>query len=205
MDKWGLNQSELARELGVDSSYISKILKGERTQVKDWLWERLDVIDRMGALKTQSHHPSVAARVTEDSPAYGGLTTVSIRQVPVISWCHAGEAATYEELPKSWQETVPSTCADPHAFGLVVEGDSMQPNYQSGDILIMMPSTPPRNGCLVVAKYKTDGVVFRRYHSGAEGVVRLTAYNPIYPPHDGSVDDFHWIYPVHSTLKREWR
>jgi len=202
MNKWSLDQTDLARELGYSPGYISLLARGERENPGRPLLERLAIVEERGPVFTQSQeniHQSTG------NNELSGLAYVPIRQIPVISWCHAGDAATYEELPKSWQETLPSTCTDPHAFGLVVEGDSMQPNYQSGDILIMMPSTPPRNGCLVVAKYKTDGVVFRRYHSGAEGIVRLTAYNPIYPPHDGSVDDFHWIYPVHSTLKKEWR
>lgn len=198
MTQWHLTQTSLARELGIDPSYISKILKGERSNIKPWVLERLEVIERVGPSMTESQTVGAADR------GKSNVRTTVCRQIPVISWAHAGESATYEELPKSWQETVPSTCSDQHAFGLVVEGDSMEPKYPAGTVLVVMPSIHPRNGCLVVAKFKNDGVVFRRFHAASEGVVQLTAYNSIYPPYKGPALDFHWIYPVHSTVKTEW-
>lgn len=185
----------LAERLGMKERSLKRVRSGE-FPISDQVKAHLNTLIQVSVSGAQ-----IGSQTLEDAAPYRS----SLRSVPVLSWGHAGEAATYEELPKQWQEAVPTCCPDPHAFALAIEGDSMQPNYQSGDFVIVMPSTPPRNGCLVVANFRDHGVMFRRYHAGPGGKVRLTAYNPIYPVHEGQDADFHWIYPVHSTLKKEWR
>jgi len=124
--------------------------------------------------------------------------------VPLVSWAHAGKAATYEELPAHWQDSIPTICQSPNAFALQIEGDSMEPRCEQGDVVIVMPGEEARNGCLAVAKLVDDGVVLRRYTKLANGQVRLIAYNTMYPTLDYESAAFHWIYPVHSTVRREW-
>jgi len=197
MQRTGMDYAQLAERLGIKERTLRRINSGE-FPLSLQLGKHLSMF-------LQNQEPNYGTSenlvISEESGSY----SVPLRQIPVISWCHAGEAVSYEELPTEWQETVPTNCADRNAFALAVEGDSMQPNYQSGDIVILMPGTPPRNGCLVVAKFKNDGVVFRRFNLASGESVQLTAYNPIYPPYSGPGTDFHWIYPVHSTLKREWK
>lgn len=129
--------------------------------------------------------------------------TIQPTWLPVISWAHAGEATSYEELPKHWQEHIPTTCKSRDAFALIISGDSMSPYCRDGDIAVVMPHEEPRNGCMVVAKLRCDGIVLRRY-ARAKDIIRLSPENPAYPPADYSPKDFHWIYPVHSTVRREW-
>lgn len=194
----GGDPAVLAERLGIKERTLSRIQK-EEIPLSDPIKAHLNtliqgLVPRSGNFKNQF-------LATEDPPEYRlGLT-----RVPILSWAHAGEAQAYEELPKDWQESVPSTCGDPNAFALKIEGDSMQPNYQAGDILIVMPSQQPRNGCLVVAKLKSDGIVFRRFHVAPQNIIRLTAYNPIYPVYESEENFFHWIYPIHSVLKMEWK
>ena len=206
----GLSQEECAVQLGFTRSYISQLESEARDKdgkLKEPGKQFIGALDRLenqhDAQKSYStsilnEHSLITQEEPPECPA------LSIRNVPVISWAHAGDAATYEELPIDWQQTVPSTCKDKDAFGLEVEGDSMQPNYQPGTVLIVMPTREPRNGCLVVAKLKKNGVVFRRFNLIADNCIRLSAYNPIYPPYEGSNEDFWWIYPIHSTVKNEW-
>jgi len=194
----GGDSTRLAERLGIKERTLLRIRSGElplSPQIEAHLRTLIQI------MAPDNGSPQSQNMIAEDSTEY----RLPLRRVPVLSWAHAGEAASYEELPQSWQESVPSMCADPKAFGLTVEGDSMQPNYQAGDVVIVMPSVPPRNGCLVVAKLKTDGIVFRRFHVAPGDTIRLTAYNPIYPPFEGKEENFHWIYPVHSTVKPEWR
>ena len=82
----------------------------------------------------------------------------------------------------------------------------MEPRYPSGSIIIVMPEQRPRNGCLVVAKLKNDGVIFRRFSvlSGKKPLFHLTPYNDVYPALDGDEDDFHWIHPVWSVTEQAW-
>lgn len=130
---------------------------------------------------------------------------VDVRWVPVISWAHAGRATAYDEMPTHWQSKVLVDCRSENVFGLIVEGDSMEPRCVGGDVVIAMPTEEPCNGCLVVAKLKDDGIVLRRYAKiNDDGIIRLSAYNPVYPPVDYHPSSFHWIYPIHSTVRSEW-
>lgn len=126
------------------------------------------------------------------------------REVGVVSWSHAGQAATYEEIPKEWREKVATTSRDRRAFGVTVEGDCMEPKYLHGDILIVEPLHEPRNGKAVVAKLKDDAVQVRIYHKMPGGKIRLASMKPeIYPTLDYAAADFHWIWPVHSMVRKE--
>ncbi len=124
------------------------------------------------------------------------------RQVPVISWSHAGEATTYEELPKHWQGRAPTSSTNSKAFAVIVEGDCMEPKALPGDRVIVEPGGDLRNGRAVVAKLADDGVQLRIYTKLANGMIRLASMKPeIYPTMDYKTADFHWIYPVRELVR----
>ncbi len=138
---------------------------------------------------------------TEKSPTYPKVAT---RDVPLLSWAQAGFATSYEEIPADWQDTYPAAVNDRKAFALQLRGDSMEPKFSDGDIAIVLPDTPPRNGDLVVANVKEQGCTFKLMHlvGGDIDKIRLSPYNPVYPALDFSREQFHWIYPVDSVNKR---
>ena len=52
----------------------------------------------------------------------------------------------------------------PHAFALVIEGDSMTPEFRPGDKVIIDPTVAPRPGEYVVAKrHKDQRATFKKY------------------------------------------
>lgn len=126
------------------------------------------------------------------------------RFIPVAGWAHAGIAASYEELPLDWQHRVPTECRDPHAFAVVLEGESMEPKYSAGDLLILQPGSEAYSGCLAVCRFKDDGVVFRRVELLPEAV-RLIALNPAYPTEAYPRDAFSWIYPLWGRWTQVWK
>lgn len=120
----------------------------------------------------------------------------------MISWSHAGEAATYDEMPKHWHGAVASTSRDPKAFAVTVEGDCMEPKFFAGDRVVLEPSAERRNGKAVVAKLADDAVHLRIYTKLPNGTIRLTSLKPdIYPPLDYTAKDFNWIYPVRELVR----
>lgn len=125
-------------------------------------------------------------------------------RVPVLGWAHAGAAASYEQLPTDWQESIATDCRDPKAFGVHLEGDSMEPYYREGDTLILMPSEEIHNGCLAVIRFVDDGVIFRRVEM-MKGKIRLVPYNKSYEAEDYQCEDISWAYPVYERRTRLWR
>ncbi len=125
--------------------------------------------------------------------------------IPVISWAKAGIATSYEEIPQDWQTTLHSDCPDARAFGLVLEGDSMEPKFSQGDLVVVMPQMRPRPNGLVVANLAERGVVFKVFTPQAGHSVRLSSYNPAYPPIEVVPQNLAWIYPAYEVRRRLWQ
>ena len=92
-------------------------------------------------------------------------------------------------------------CADPKAFAMSITYDSMAPNLERGDCVILMPSVKPRHGDLVGAKHRVHGEMVRIYNMEPDGKIRLSAYNPAWKDLLDTRDSFEWICPVHSSVR----
>ena len=158
---------------------------------------------------TASAKPTTSARQRLRGPvmiSQRSLTAAGIRRVPIVAWAHAGTLKAYSDLDESWHEYTATTCRDENSFAVIIEGDSMEPKYSTGDIAITMPNVEPRNGCLVVCKLKNEGVFFKLFHQSSDGKnFRLSSYNTVYPVMECRRDEFVWIYPVYQVTKNVWR
>ena len=130
--------------------------------------------------------------------------------VPVISWARAGSARDYSDLSSQLDEVLPSECPDENAFALILDGNSMEPEFHAGDRVVFSPNTEPRNGDYVVARFRENadpvyslGVVFKKYKRvGKYGEkVLLQSLNPIYPDIIKPADEFLFIYPAVSQMR----
>lgn len=180
-----LTQAEAARQLDIDRSYLSQVERGRSPG--NALRTRFFLIEKSSSVKVNGN---VAA-------AYG------LRNLPVLSWTQAGQAVEPGEIPRDWDEVVPSDVPDEHAFGVRLRGDSMAPQYSDGDIAILLPSTAPVNGDTVVANLKNQGVFCKIMHVQLDkDLVKLSSYNPAYPPTEYRRDEFHWIFPIVTIIKQ---
>jgi repressor LexA len=183
-----LTQAEAAKLLDIDRSYFSQIERGKR-KPGNALRTRFFLIEKSSSVKVNGN---VAA-------AYG------LRNVPVLSWTQAGQAVEPGEIPRDWDEVVPSDVPDERAFGVRLRGDSMEPKYSDGDIAILLPGTAPSNGDTVLANLKNQGVCCKIMHVQLDkNLVKLSSYNLAYPPTEYRRDEFHWIFPV-ATIIRQLR
>ena len=70
-------------------------------------------------------------------------------------------------------------CSGAESFALMVLGDSMEPEFIEGDIIIIEPEGLAIDGSYVMA-WLGDEWIFRQL-SGSEGDWKLRALNPRYP------------------------
>lgn len=124
--------------------------------------------------------------------------------IGVTGWAHAGEAESYEEIPEPWKGKIPTECRDPKAFAVILEGDSMEPKFSEGDLLVVQPTEQAHSGSLVVAKFANDGVIFRRFEITGK-TVTLVPLNTRYQASQHSIEEFSWIYPVWGRWTQIWR
>ena len=126
----------------------------------------------------------------EVAPA-SAAPSMPIRRVPLISVVQAGACRDFGDItPDEW--TFSSYTGLKDTFGLRVEGDSMEPWFNDGDIVIVDPGRKPRPRDYVVARSNLEHlneVTIKQYfptgydEHGRE-LFELRALNSAYPSMD---------------------
>lgn len=72
-----------------------------------------------------------------------------------------------------------SACASGEPYALMVLGDSMQPEFEEGEIIVIEPEGLAKDGSYVIA-WANEEYIFRQLVQHAEGWM-LKPLNPLYP------------------------
>ncbi len=88
--------------------------------------------------------------------------------IPVVSATAQEDAATG------------SSCSGKDMVALMVLGDSMEPEFIEGEILVIEPDAPVMDGSFVIG-WANEEYIFRQVKRDAQGGWRLHALNPAYP------------------------
>ncbi|HOQ05384.1 MAG TPA: S24 family peptidase [Anaerohalosphaeraceae bacterium] len=107
--------------------------------------------------------------------------------IPVINKVAAGYPNDFDDLgyPAGVADdyVLAPDLHDPNAFALRVVGDSMEPEFRQGDIVIFSPAAPVQSGadCLIRLQnpYETT---FKRVFFDSKDEIRLQPRNEKYPP-----------------------
>lgn len=189
-----LTQEEMAQRMGISSNYVSLLEKGKK-EPSPAIRRHLELIERLAQAGMASPAEGYTLR-NEPRISYGVHKVACVpRMIPIIGWAHAGVACNYEEIPADWQDQIPCTIRDPKAFAVRLEGDSMEPKFSPGDLLILQPSGEFAGGGLAVIKMKTNDFIFRRVERRAD-FLRLIPLNPQWPAEDLPHSEVEWVYPV---------
>ena len=89
--------------------------------------------------------------------------------IPVVS------ASAEEEIPTG------SNCDGKEMVALMVLGDSMQPEFIEGEILVIELGRPAIDGSFVIAEVAKEDFIFRQLKGDGKGGWLLHALNPAYP------------------------
>src|SRR3970282_2965144 len=77
-----------------------------------------------------------------------------------------------------------SNCSGNELVALMVLGDSMEPEFIEGEILVIEMGMAATDGAFVVAEVAKEDFIFRQLKRDEEGGLRLRALNPAYPDTD---------------------
>jgi SOS-response transcriptional repressor LexA len=210
----GLTQKEFAEKLGVSDRSIQYWLAAEKypqEHLRATLCERLKLTSEyLFGEKPLTIYPPPGGivPVAHDSPSNVRIEPPHIiRRVPVVSWASAGLGHNYADLAEQIDEWVDCETKDPNSYALIIEGDSMLPDFKPGDRIVISPNREAQNGDVVVARLADSGqVFFKLYHETGpdRSKVRLTSFNLIYPPIEYERTAFRFIQPLHSMV-RLWK
>jgi SOS-response transcriptional repressor LexA len=168
----GLNQSELARALGVSPQAVQN-------------WESGDNIPR----STRLADIAKAINTTVEYLMFGTITNTQpfisepkakyFVGIPIISW---DESAQWDTLSSTWEPSESTeflSCPKSIgcAFALEVCGIAMEPRFTEGDIIFVDPKLPPRNKKFVLALPNGQDVPILRQYLEEGGKSFLCALN----------------------------
>lgn len=128
----------------------------------------------------------------------GHETRKSFRTIPLIGFAEAGKEGFFDEdgYPSggSWEDIeFPEAGVHDDCYAIKVNGNSMEPLYRSGDILIVSPSENIRKGDRVIAKLSDGRVLTKILDKKGSKEYRLKSANEAYDDHIISPDEVVWM------------
>lgn len=104
-------------------------------------------------------------------------------RVPLISWVKAGAFCEAIDLlqPGDAEDWI-TTTIQPRAYtyALRIRGDSMEPTFPDGAVIVVEPEMEPKHGSYVIAKNGDNEATFKQLVQDG-GVYYLKPLNPRYP------------------------
>jgi SOS-response transcriptional repressor LexA len=118
-----------------------------------------------------------------------GITIDSNRRgYPIISYVQAGAwREIVDSFPRGGADEyiLANSSYGPHTFALRIVGNSMEPEFKEGDVVVIDPDVNPDPGNYVVARNHEESATFKKYRPrgvGADGleIFELVPLNPDY-------------------------
>lgn len=148
--------------------------------------KNLDKLYRSGQLGKRINQALGAKQESGKSAAAVKEMVKLTGRVPLINKVAAGYPRDFTDLdyPASVaDEYVPCPIDDPDAFAATVCGESMQPMYQAGDVVVFSPAAEVVDGsdCFVRLEPSHESTFKRVFLDEAAGTIRLQPLNPKFP------------------------
>jgi phage repressor protein C with HTH and peptisase S24 domain len=192
----GLSASGLAKRAGLDATTFNRSKRTMPDGRARWpSTESLaKVLDATGATID-----AFAALVTGARAMPGGRGLAQ-RRIPLIGLAQAGGAGYFDDggypVGGSWDEVGLPEVGDPHAYALEISGDSMEPVFRDGDLVIVSPGAPIRRGDRVVVRTSEGEVMAKQLARRSARRVELRSLNPAHPNYNFDLTEVQWIHRI---------
>lgn len=181
----GLSASGLARAAGLDPTTFNK----SKRQAPDGKprWPSTESLTRALA--------AAEAGWDEFAALIAGREGAG-RAIPVVGMARAGADGFFDDagFPIGADETVrfPDLGED-RVYALEIAGDSMEPMYRAGDIVIVQPGAAVRRGDRVVVRTRAGEVMAKILGRRNEQTIELVSLNPAHAPRELAAAEIDWI------------
>ncbi len=183
-----LSPSGLAKKAGLDPTTFNKSKRATRDGKERW--PSTESISKI-LNATKASLGEFVTYVNEHGPS------TTYQNIPLIGFAQAGAAGYFDDAgyPSggSWDEIPFLNVGDPHAYALEVSGDSMEPVYRDGDVIIVSPAAKPRRGDRVVLKTREGEVMAKVLRRQTVYKYELSSLNAQHPDRWLAAEDVDWI------------
>ena len=191
----GMSTSGLARRAGLDATTFNPSKRRMPDGRERWPGTEslAKVLDATGASLEVFSHLVAGQRAI-------ACNRVSSRRIPLIGMALAGTDGFFDDggFPTGggWDEVIIPEIADPHAYALEVSGDSMQPVFRDGDMIVISPSTPIRRGDRVVVRTARGESMAKQLVRQSARCIELKSLNPDYLDYNFKLDEIVWMHRI---------
>ena len=121
----------------------------------------------------------------------------AVQRVPVIGYAQAGQQGYFDDAGyptgSGWDEIEFPEAIDPDSYALKVTGDSMEPVYRKGDILIVAPDAEVMRGDRVVVKTVAGVVMAKEVLRSSTRRIELRSLNARHGDRTIAMKDVQWV------------
>ncbi|MDE6724301.1 MAG: XRE family transcriptional regulator [Ruminiclostridium sp.] len=169
----GLTQEELGKRLGVQKAAVQKWESGAVKNLKRETLKKLSEIFEVS--------PAVFIESYDERPNISAVYTDEIYRIPVFESISAGFGAYADSLVVDYIPVFIKNHAKlPLLMGIKVQGDSMYPTIEDGDIIIVRRQSAVDSGSIAVMLIDGEEGVVKKIEHGKDWI-DLISINPMYP------------------------
>lgn len=186
--RYDMTPSGLARKAGLDATTFNK----SKRQTSDGRlrWPSTESIAKI----LQATGATIDEFLTLVSRSQGGPRQ---RPMPLIGLAQAGSGGYFGDAGfptgAGWEEVHFPNIADENAYALEISGDSMQPLYRDGDIIIVSPASAIRRGDRVVVKTSEGEVLAKELKRRTAKTIELKSLNAEHEDRVLQMDEVAWV------------
>jgi phage repressor protein C with HTH and peptisase S24 domain len=192
----GLSASGLARKAGLDATAFNPSKRiGADGRAR---WPSTESLAKvLGA--TGTGMAEFAALVT-GMAALPRVRGALGRRIPLIGLAQAGGEGYFDDggfpVGGGWDEIGLPDIGDPHAYALEISGESMEPVFRDGDLVIVSPGAPIRRGDRVVVRTQKGEVMAKELKRQSARRVDLRSLNPAHPDYTFDLAELNWMHRI---------
>ena len=192
--EYGLSASGLAKRSGLDATTFNPSKRRMPDGRARWPSSEslAKVLDATGA--------SLEAFT---SLVTGNHATTSVRpprRIPLLGLAQAGGDGYFDDagfpVGGSWDEVGLPEIADLHAYALEIAGDSMEPVFRDGDMVVISPAAPIRRGDRVVARTLAGEVMAKQLARRSAKRIELKSLNPAHRDRSFDLMEIAWLHRI---------
>jgi phage repressor protein C with HTH and peptisase S24 domain len=194
----GLSASGLARRSGLDPTTFNP----SKRRMPDGRarWPSTESVAKV-LEATGASLEAFTALVSGARALASGATARNVtRRIPLIGFAQAGSDGFFDDggypVGGGWDEVTLPEIGDPNAYALEVAGDSMEPVYRDGDMVIVSPSAPIRRGDRVVVRTSRGEVMTKQLARRSARRIELRSLNPSHPNYSFDLTDVAWMHRI---------
>ena len=174
LEKYEITQLELSKRLGVGTTSVYNWCNGIKTP-------RMDKIDAMCKI----FHCQRSDLINDKSDCEKRTGAVPIK---VLGRVAAGIPIEAVENVIDIEEISAELASTGEFFGLQIHGDSMEPKFSDGDVVIVRQQDDAESGDIVIATVNGTDATCKRLRKYRDGI-ELISTNPSYEPMFFSAED----------------